>query len=559
MNNLKIYDVEIADGIADVIRSNASISYAAQAVPCSKDNIFSSSEKEYKTLASYKDEDLYYVQSILVTSNWNRNDDIFEGKEIWRAKNTPEDKPTNLEHDESTIIGHIISNWPITAEGMLIDKDTPEDNLPNKYHILTGSVIYRAFSDPKLKLRAEQLIHEIENGEKYVSMECMFSGFDYGLLNKQTNAYEILPRNETTAYLTKHLRAYGGTGEHEDYKIGRVLRQIVFSGKGFVAKPANPESVILTMKKESTDSELKNINNFTELGVTTLKSSFNSEVEPMNLDKDVSEIKDQIESIAKSSESIQDSFNKTASDLEKQYSELSEALTASKSDSEAKADQISKLDEELKAKSEEAETKNTELSTALETIASHEETIKAHEEKIASLTESIASSDSIIAEYKMKEEEMEKKEKLMKRKAQLLESGVDADSAEATLEKFELLDDETFDAMTEVLAGMKPVKKEEATPQKEEAIDPNKMKKMVNKDKEAESKSPRKMVGSEETEATSEEQEAEESEETSAEILDSVEVEEEVNLSVGEEAEDSVESTRAALVDFVNSRLSTKN
>jgi len=552
MNNLKIYDVEIADGIADVIKSNASISYAAQAVPCSKDSIFSSSEKEYKTLASYKDEDLYYVQSILVTSNWNRNDDIFEGKEIWRAKNTPEDKPTNLEHDESTIIGHIISNWPITAEGMLIDKDTPEDNLPNKYHILTGSVIYRAFSDPRLKLRAEQLIHEIENGEKYVSMECMFSGFDYGLLNKQTNAYEILPRNETTAYLTKHLRAYGGTGEHEDYKIGRVLRQIVFSGKGFVAKPANPESVILTMKKESTDSELKNINNFTELGVTTLKSSFNSEVEPMNLDKDVSEIKDQIESIAKSSESIQDSFNKTASDLEKQYSELSEALTASKSDSEAKADQISKLDEELKAKSEDAETKNTELSTALETIASHEETIKAHEEKIASLTESMASSDSIIAEYKMKEEEMEKKEKLMKRKAQLLESGVDADSAEATLEKFESLDDETFDAMTEVLAGMKPVKKEEA-------MDPNKMKKMVNKDEEAESKSPRKMVGSEETEATSEEQEAEESEETSAEILDSVEVEEEVNLSVGEEAEDSVESTRAALVDFVNSRLSTKN
>tara|TARA_B100001778_G_scaffold333863_1_gene343445 strand:- start:6729 stop:8393 length:1665 start_codon:yes stop_codon:yes gene_type:complete len=554
MNNLKIYDVEIADGIADVIKSNASISYAAQAVPCSKDSIFSSSEKEYKTLASYKDEDLYYVQSILVTSNWNRNDDIFEGKEIWRAKNTPEDKPTNLEHDENTIIGHIISNWPITEEGMLIDKDTPEDNLPKKYHILTGSVIYRAFSDPKLKLRAEQLIHEIENGEKYVSMECMFSGFDYGLLNKQTNAYEILPRSETTAYLTKHLRAYGGTGEHEDYKIGRVLRQIVFSGKGFVAKPANPESVILTMKTESADNELKNINNFTELGVTTLKSSFNSEVEPMNLDKDVSEIKNQIESIAKSSESIQDSFSKTASDLEKQYSELSEALTASKSDSEAKADQISKLDEELKAKSEETETKNTELSTALETIASHEETIKAHEEKIASLTESIASSDSIIAEYKMKEEEMEKKEKLMKRKAQLLESGVDADSAEATLEKFESLDDETFDAMTEVLAGMKPVKKEEA-------MDPNKMKKMVNKDEEAESKSPRKMspaIG-EETEATSEEQEAEESEETSAEILDSVEVEEEVNLSVGEEAEDSVESTRAALVDFVNSRLSTKN
>lgn len=545
MNNLKIYDIEIADGIADIIRSNASISYAAQAKPCSKDNIFSSSDKEYKTLASYKDEDLYYVQSILVTSNWNKNDDIFQSQEIWRAKNTPEDKPTNLEHDESTIIGHIISNWPITEDGMLIDKDTPEDNLPNKYHILTGSVIYRAFSDPKLKLRAEQLIHEIENGEKYVSMECMFSGFDYGLLNKETNAYEILPRNETTAHLTKHLRSYGGTGEHDNYKIGRVLRQIVFSGKGFVAKPANPESVILTMKKESTDSDVKNINNFSELGVTTLKSSFNSEVEPMNLDKDVSEIKDQIESIAKSSESIQDSFTKTASDLEKQYSELSEALTASKSDSEAKADQISKLDEELKTKSEEAETQATELSTALETIASHEETIKAHEEKIASLTESLTNSDSIIAGYKMKEEEMAKKEKMMKRKAQLLESGIDNDSAEATLEKFESLDDETFDAMTDVLATMKP-KKEEKMVKKEE-------------EDEAEGKKPRMASTEAESEVASEEEESEESEETSAEILDSVEVEEEVNLSVGEEAEDSVESTRAALVDFVNSRLSTKN
>ena len=555
MNNLKIYDVEIADGIADIIRSNASISYAAQAKPCLKDNIFSSSDKEYKTLASYKDEDLYYVQSILVTSNWNKNDDIFQSQEIWRAKNTPEDKPTNLEHDESTIIGHIISNWPITEDGMLIDKDTPEDNLPNKYHILTGSVIYRAFSDPKLKLRAEQLIHEIENGEKYVSMECMFSGFDYGLLNKETNAYEILPRNETTAHLTKHLRSYGGTGEHDNYKIGRVLRQIVFSGKGFVAKPANPESVILTMKKESTDSDVKNINNFSELGVTTLKSSFNSEVEPMNLDKDVSEIKDQIESIAKSSESIQDSFKKTASDLEKQYSELSEALTASKSDSEAKADQISKLDEELKAKSEESETQVTELSTALETIASHEETIKAHEEKIASLTESLTNSDSLIAGYKVKEEEMAKKERMMKRKAQLLESGIDNDSAEATLEKFESLDDETFDAIALAITEAAKTAGAKMPPALKEALDKKK-----EKEEEAESKKPRPRMASTEAESevASEEEESEESEETSAEILDSVEVEEEVNLSVGEEAEDSVESTRAALVDFVNSRLSTQ-
>jgi len=545
MNNIKVYDVEVADGLSEMIKSTASISYASQAVPSSKDNILHNKNKnEYKSLASYSDEDLYYVQSILVTSNWNRNDDIFDSLEVWRAKSTPEDKPTNLEHDEKTIIGHIISNWPITEDGLLIDKDTPEDNLPNKYHILTGSVIYRAFSDPELRSRAENLIQEIENGQKYVSMECMFSGFDYGLIEKNTNKYEVLPRSESTAHLTKHLRAYGGTGEHENYKIGRVLRNIVFSGKGFVAKPANPESIILKINQTPEKKDDQNINNFTELGVSTLKSSFNSEVEPMNLDKDVSEIKDQIESIAKSSEAIKDSFVKTASDLEKQYSELSEALTASKADSDAKADQISKLDEELKVKSEEIENKGSELTSILETVASHEETIKAQEEKIASLTESLSNAETLVAEYKMKEEEMKKKEKMMQRKAKLIESGVDNDSADATIEKFESLDDETFDAMTDVLAAMKPKKEEMAKKEKED---------------ESEAKKP-KMSMAEESEEASEEvsEESDESEDTSAEILDSVEVEDEVNLSVGEEAEDSAESTRAALVDFVSSRLNTK-
>lgn len=550
MNNIKIYDIEVADGIAERIKSTASISYATEVAPCSKDNILNTaSNKEYKTLASYNDDDLYYVQSILVTSNWNKNDDIFDSAEVWKAKSTPEDKPTNLEHDESIIMGHIISNWPITQDGLLIDKDTPEENLPEKYHILTGSVIYRAFSDPKLRQRSAQLIQEIESGQKYVSMECMFSGFDYGIIDKSTSRYEILPRSESTAHLTKHLRAYGGSGEHENYKIGRVLRNIVFSGKGFVAKPANPESIILTMKNDPQEKRPENINNFTELGVSTLKSSFNSEVETMNLDKDVSEIKDQIESIAKSSESIKDSFQKTASDLETQYSELSEALAASKSDCEAKAEQISKLDEELKAKSEEIENKGSDLTSALETVASHEETIKAHEEKIASLTESLTNAETLIAEYKMKEEEMKKKEKMMQRKAKLIESGLDNDSAEATIEKFESLDDETFDAMTEVLAAMKPKKEEMA--KKDEDMAGMKMKPKATEETES---SESEVEESAEAEA----EESEESEEASAEVLENVEVEDEVNLSVGEEAEDSAESTRAALVDFVSSRLNTK-
>jgi hypothetical protein len=220
---MQIFEQEKQDGLEETIKSSASISYACLAEPCA-DKALAGNMKHIKSLASLNDDDLYYVQSILVTSSWNKNDDIFDKSEIWMARKTPEDKPTNLEHDESLIIGHIVSNYPVTEDGIIIDENTELANLPEKYHILTGSVIYKAFSSPELRDRSEKLIAEIENGTKYVSMECLFKGFDYGIINKQNNEYKILSRNNDTAYLTKYLKAYGGKGENNDYKInGKII------------------------------------------------------------------------------------------------------------------------------------------------------------------------------------------------------------------------------------------------------------------------------------------------------------------------------------------------
>lgn len=197
---MHIFEQEIIDGLSDKLTASASISYAAVVEPC----VIDVSKKQIMdhSIASYDDDDLYYVQSILVSSSWNKNDDIFDKEEVWKAKNTPQHKPTNLEHNEDIIIGHIISNWPITDDGVLIPDDTSIEDLPNKYHILTGSVIYKGFSNPELRERSSKLIEEIENGTKYVSMECFFKGFDYGLINKSTGEYKILGRNNETAFHT---------------------------------------------------------------------------------------------------------------------------------------------------------------------------------------------------------------------------------------------------------------------------------------------------------------------------------------------------------------------
>jgi hypothetical protein len=530
---MKIYKQEIADGVDSLITSNASITYASIAEPCSEAQNFNF--KSIKSVAALEDKDLYYVQSILVSSNWNKNDDIFDKGEVWKAKNTPEDKPTNLEHDENIIIGHITSNYPINEEGNIIPVDTSEEDLPNKYHILTGSVIYRAFSNPELKQRAETLIAEIEDGTKYVSMECYFNNFDYGLKNESTGEFKVLARKEDTAYLTKHLRAYGGTGHHEGYTIGRVLRNITFSGKGFVDKPANSESIIFS--RTMLDKFLQDKNtDFEKKGVIDNKPFSKPEKKIMNLEDTVEKMNKKLESLL-TSEAFASTYSK-ASDLETKVSEL-----------ETKAEE-----------SAEALTEQNEKFTALEaSIAEKDELVKALEEEKTSLKEQLDSANEVLAGYKEKEEEMAKKEKALKRRASLVEAGLDDEAAEAAVAKFENLDDESFDSIALVITEAAKTAEAKMPPALKEALDKKKDKE---EDEEAVMKKKPKAseeIVAEETEDT--EAAEEEADEAVAEAsdLENVETDEEVSLSVaGEEEVSAVETTRAALVDFVKSRLQTK-
>ena len=127
-----------------------------------------------------------------------------------------------------------------------------------------------------------------------------------------------------------------------------------------------------------------------------------------------------------------------------------------------------------------------------------------------------------------KEEEMVKMAKKMKRKASLVDNGLDSDTADTVVDKFETMADDAFETMTSLFAGKMPPWLE-------------KIKK-----------------GDEEDKKTKEKKKASENSADPA-VLDTVEVVEDVNLSVGGEVESEITSTRAALVDFVYSRLGRKN
>lgn len=524
MNDIIIYDSEKSDGIAEQIKSQASLAYASQMLAARDltessvlSKALSSKASDFLASAGRDDDDIYHSYSILVTTSWNKNDDVFPNAEVWAARNTPKYKPANLEHDEKRIVGGIIGSWPVDKDFSLIDTDTSVDNLPDSYHILVSSVIYRQWQDPEYKARAEELIRKIEEGNMYVSMECIFRGFDYAIQTPDMQN-RIVARNEETAFLSRHLRAYGGTGEYEGHKVGRLLKNITFSGKGFVERPANPESIIFDKDQI-----------FDFAGASVSKNLFSS-------DNGVSVRIEQ--NILSNTDSESEEENSMSDFLNDQVAELKAALAASQEEVKELVEKVSKANvEKLEAEITEL---NQTVSSLSDSIAEAEakatedkEKIEALQASISELTEAKDAAESAIAQ-------MEEEKKRQARAAALIEAGISEEEVEAKLETFASLSDEQFNDVVSTIAGLNEPGMGEGEVEEDSTAN--------NSQDETDAS---ELESQEEAEAEAEA----ELEETDEEVLETASIDEEADLSVAseEEEEDPVEQTRANLREWVDS------
>ena len=507
--NIPIYQSEINDGLGEQIKNN-SVAYVAVASPGKVPQVCEDKDLQkllaqkisdnklpvsLRTIAENKDQiDLYYIKSVLVSTGWNKNDDVFDPQELWDARNTPEDKPFNFMHDEKDIIGHITANEVVDFNGGSIDVDSPV--APKEFNILTSAVIYTEWSDIEQKQRLNQIVAEIEDNKWFVSMECLFPNFDYALKNSKGET-KVVSRNEASAFLTKHLRSYGGTGKYDDYQVGRLLRNLSFSGKGLVSKPANPRSIILEGNDFFDESQSK------LLTLSSLKE--------------------------KNSMSDQDNQVQTLKAELAESKAANEALKE-KAEKEAKAGyetQIAELEAQISTQAEELEQAGVSFdlkSKAFDAL-------------------NVAKTELEEAAVAMKEEvdKMKKKEAMMKRKAQLAEAGFEAEEAEATVSEFENLADEDFDRVIALLKKSAKKDKEES-----EAGLPPALKEAIEKKKK-------------EKEGKDSKQEAEETEaEITQEAFEEVKTSEATLIDSTSEV-DEIESTRASISDWLsNNVLSTK-
>ena len=406
---IKIFQKEIDDGIGELVKSTASVAYCSEATVCINDIAHSGNNVVNKIVAENKDQiDLYYLESVLVSTGWNKNDDVFTSEATWAARNTPEDKQFNFMHDENDIIGHITGSYVLTKDGKALADDA---EAPQEFDIITQAVLYNSWTGEENRDRMGKIIAEIQDGKWYVSMECLFSGFDYALIDEKGVA-KVLARDEGSSFLTKHLRAYGGSGEYEGYKLGRALSNISFSGKGLVSKPANPRSVIL---RDSSTANI-NVDHNSKLSIGELQMS------------DV---------------------------LTDQLAEVKAQLEAAKAENEAIKAKIEEAkDKEFASKVEAFESTIEEKDSS---IAELEESIKSTQARVAELEDALAKSQEDLASAKEHMEEMKKKEKMEKRKASLAEAGLEEEEVDETLASFDALDDSAFEAIVAMMKkkGMK--------------------------------------------------------------------------------------------------------
>ena len=78
---MNIYKQEIKDNIADLVQSSASVAYCTPAT-LSSDKWSHSTEDVVNKIkadnANQKQIDLFYLKSVLVSTGWNKNDDVFD-------------------------------------------------------------------------------------------------------------------------------------------------------------------------------------------------------------------------------------------------------------------------------------------------------------------------------------------------------------------------------------------------------------------------------------------------------------------------------------------------
>ena len=328
-----------------------------------------------------------------VVNEFNKNGDGMSTKTAIDSVQQFVHKPTNIEHDKTKIVGHIVNAGfsDYSDSTILINVD---ENEQNPFNIALGAVVYktvdkdffetlRRSTDPKSKT------HQTVSA----SWEVGFSEYQIAVGSKNLKDAEIISDPQKIIEMKGMLRAFGGKGLMDDgtpiYRL--IVGDVYPLGIGFTMKPAaNVKGIISEDFKEKEE-----INKSDKSQATQLKKISN-----------------------KISQNLKNTVNNTKiMELETLLSEIKASLTEKKFSEEAIAgmtatfaDAIKQKDEEYQASLEAAEQEKVKIASANEelqaSVESIKEELKSAQERIAEF-EAAKTAEEAVARFNTRMEEID--------------------------------------------------------------------------------------------------------------------------------------------------------
>lgn len=197
----------------------------------------------------YRNTDLLGVAfDAAVVNLANKNGDMMASKTALMCLDTFRHKPTNLEHDRSIIVGHIVSaNFSdLEFHKTLYWEDVSEFKRP--YFMTLGAVVYKALNKEFAQLLCDIQSGESKDGVVSASWEVGFDEYYAAVGSNIFEECEVVTDDKEVEALSAYMKGFGGKGKTPD---GRIVNRLLVGnctalGIGFTTNPAASVSGVYT-------------------------------------------------------------------------------------------------------------------------------------------------------------------------------------------------------------------------------------------------------------------------------------------------------------------------
>lgn len=196
-----------------------------------------------------------------VINMFNKNDDGIDSSTASKIIKNFLHKPTNIEHDKSKVVGHIVNagfssfnnqNKIISSEEAMSIKDP--------INLALGSVIYKYANKDFTKLILRSLNPEDSMYQKIsASWEVGFSSYTIAVGSENLKDAELITNPKHIEEMKSKLKAYKGNGKLDDgTKIYRLLSGEIYPlGIGFTGTPAAKVKGLIGEDQSDSPVEIK--------------------------------------------------------------------------------------------------------------------------------------------------------------------------------------------------------------------------------------------------------------------------------------------------------------